>query len=233
MTRTDAALPAELVAIATRRRAGLAAFETIAPPRTALLAINMQNAWLAADAPFDTGGTALAILPNVNRLAAAVRARGGAVFWLRMTTGRPGTPLYWSTYFDNFIGADKRGPAVAALQDGAPLHALHQAADRRPGDVVLPKYRFSAFAGNPHDLDATLRERGIDTVIVAGAATNICCESTVRDAMMRDFRCFMPHDAVAAPQPDAHLAGLRSVMQVFADVRPTADLLHLMEGQNG
>ena len=61
-------------------------------------------------------------------------------------------------------------------------------------------------------------------LVVAGTATNICCESTVRDALMRDFRCFMPHDLVACPTEDGHLAGLRSVMQAFADVRGSGSL---------
>ena len=101
--------------------------------------------------------------------------------------------------------------------------------DVQAGDQTLLKYRFSAFTNNPSDLEGALRRQGIDTVIVAGVATNICCESTARDAMMRDFKVFMPHDAVTAATPDQHFAGLGSVMQVFADVRPTDALVGLIE----
>lgn len=226
---TDApTLPPDLVALATRRREGLAAFDTISPACTALLAINMQNAWLAADAPFDKSGGARAVLPRINRLAAALRAAGGTIAWLQTTTGAPGTPTYWSSYFDPFVRPDLRATAVAALTEGQTSHALHQAADRAPEDLVLPKHRFSAFLRNPHDLEALLRARGIDTLIIAGTATNICVESTARDAAMRDFRTFVPHDATSAPDEAAHLGGLRSLMQVFADVRPTPDLLSLI-----
>jgi len=118
---------------------------------------------------------------------------------------------------------------LAALAEGGFGQALHRDVDRAPADIVLPKFRFSAFMRNPYDLAVTLRDRGIDTVIIAGTATNICCESTARDAMMRDFRVFMPHDTVTAPDREAHLAGVRSIMQVFADVRPSADIIGLLK----
>lgn len=231
MTDTSASqLPDELVRRAARRRKGLEVFGHIEARRTALLAVNMQNVWLVPDAPFDANHAAASVLPQVNRLAQTLRSRGGLVIWLQMTTGATGTPSYWSTYFDNFISDENRTEAVAALLQDSPLHALYHGVDRRPEDLVLPKYRFSAFAHNPHDLDALLRARGIDTVLVAGTATNICCELTVRDAMMRDFRTFMPHDGVVAPSREAHETGLRSVAQVFADIRGLDVIMPLIEG---
>ena len=220
-------LPAELIAASTYRRHGLKVWDELRPAHTALLILNMQNAWLASGAPFESAD-ARATLPAITRLAGALRQGGCTVGWFQMTTGAPGTADYWTTYFDNFVGPDKRGPAAAALLAGSAMHALYPQDPVMPGDLVLPKYRFSAFAHNPHDLDALLRARSIDTVIVAGTATNVCCESTIRDAMMRDFRTFMPHDAVSAPRPDGHRAGLRSVMQAFADVRGTDELIALM-----
>ena len=94
---------------------------------------------------------------------------------------------------------------------------------------MLRKYRFSAFLRNPDEPLALLEERGIESVIVVGTASNVGVESTVRDAMMLDFQTFMPHDAVVAPYYDGHLAAMRSVVQVFADVRPVQDLLALIE----
>src|SRR5262245_10118404 len=221
-------LPADLVERAVYRRGRLAVFDRIAARSTALLVIDMQNAWLAPGAPFETPA-ARAIVPAINRLADALRRRGGAVIWVQHTTGRPGEPGYWAHYFENFVAADKRTAAAEALVAGHPLHALYEALDARPEDSCMAKVRFSLFARNPADPEAALRARGVDTVIVAGTATNICCESTVRDAMMRDFKTFMPFDAVAAPREDAHLAGLRSVMQGFADVRGVDDIIAIME----
>jgi ureidoacrylate peracid hydrolase len=222
-----ASLPPEFVASGTYRRGGLSVYGPVEPARTALLALNLQNAWLAPDAPFRLARDEAAdrAVDAVAALAARIRAGGGQVVWLRTTTGAPGSGDYWATYFENFVGADKRSAAVAALAAGTSLHALAPVVRNAPEDWVLDKRRFSAFLRNDHDLEAKLRGRGIEAVIVAGTATNICCESTVRDAMMRDFRTYMPHDAVWAPRADGHFAGLRSVMQAFADIRPVAEIL--------
>lgn len=221
-------LPEALIEAATYRRGRLGVFDRIEPQRTALLVVDMQKAWLAEGAPFETPA-ARALIPTINRLAAALRRRGGCVFWVQHTTGAPGADDYWALYFDHFVSEEKRGAAIAALTADSPLHALHPDLDVRGEDVTIRKFRFSLFARNPNDPERMLRERGVDTVIVAGTATNMCCESTARDAMMRDFRVFMPHDAVAAPRPDGHLAGLRSVMQSFADVRPADTAIRLIE----
>ncbi|NKF22605.1 cysteine hydrolase [Solimonas marina] len=227
MSIKEPSLPAELVDRAIYRRGTLAVYDRIVPQRTALLALDMQNVWLRPGAPFHTPNTIDTLVP-INRLARALRAKGGTVCWFQQTTGAPGTPEYWAQYFDNFVGDQYRGEAVAALTPGNALHALHDALDRAPQDLVLPKYRFSAFIRNPSDPERMLRERGIDTVIVAGTATNIGCESTVRDAMMLDFNTFMPHDATIAPYYDGHLAGMRSVMQAFADVRGVDEIVTLI-----
>ena len=222
-----AELPADLVAGATHRRGRVEVYDSIAPAKTAMMVIDMQRAWTETGAPFATPG-ARGIIPTINAIAAALRARGGLVIWVSHTNAPPGAPGYWANYYDHFISADKRDAAITSLQEGAPLHALDPELDVRPADIRMTKWRFSAFARNPADPEAMLRARGIDTLIVAGVATNICCESTAREAMMRDFKVFMPHDAVTAPKADAHLAGLRSVMQVFADVRPAASLISLI-----
>jgi ureidoacrylate peracid hydrolase len=220
-------LPPDMVRSAVHRRGRLELFDTIDPSRTALLVIDMQNAWLAAGAPFETP-PARGIIPKINRIADALRRRRGAVIWIQHTTGGVGEEGHWPLYFENFIGADKRGPAIEALAPGAPMHALYPALDVRDGDLILSKCRFSAFVRTAHDLEAILIARGIDTLVVTGTATNVCVESTVRDAMMRDFRVFMPHDGTAALDPEAHFAGVRNVMQSFADVRPVDALLKLI-----
>lgn len=221
-------LSAELIRQATYRRGTLAVFDPPAPARTALLVTNLQNAWLAPGAPFRIHadrGADLALVQAIQACAGRVRAGGGQVVWLRTTVGAPGSEAYWHTYYDHFIEPVKRARAVAALTPGDPMHALHPAVQPQPGDWVLDKTRFSPFLRAGFDLERLLRERGADNVVVAGTATNICCEATVRDAMARDFRTFMPHDLVAAPTDDGHVAGLRNVMQAFADVRASAEIL--------
>jgi ureidoacrylate peracid hydrolase len=223
VTRID-----DLIRQATYRRNGVAVFGDVDLTRTALIVLNMQNAWLADGAPFRVGTPELfdGLLTRINAFAQFVRNGRGQVIWIRTTVGAVGSPQYWGTYYDNFIEPVKRAQAVAALTPGSPMHPLHADADVKAQDWVLDKYRFNAFAHSGDDLDGKLRSRGVDSVVVAGTATNICCESTIREAMTRDFRTFMPHDLVAAPTQDGHTAGLRNVMQAFADVRATRDLTY-------
>jgi len=80
----------------------------------------------------------------------------------------------------------REGRMLIAGTSGADLHAD---LDRRPTDILLYKTRYSAFQNT--NLEALLRGRGIDTVIIGGVATNVCCESTAREAFFRDSRwCF-------------------------------------------
>ena len=79
--------------------------------------------------------------------------------------------------------------------------------------------RFSAFFPGASALPAILRARGIDTVLIAGTLTNICCESSARDAAMDNFRVVMLADANAARSDEDHVAALSTVARSFGDVQ--------------
>ena len=81
------------------------------------------------------------------------------------------------------------------LNKGSESAALHKGLVVDPCDILLDKPRFGAFHGT--DLELILRSRGIDAVIVSGVATNICCETTAREAAVRDFRVFFLSDGTA------------------------------------
>jgi nicotinamidase-related amidase len=115
------------------------------------------------------------------------------------------------------------------LTEGHPGHELWPELDVRPEDLLVPKNRFSAFLPGVCDLEARLRERDIDTVLIAGTMTNVCCESSARDAMMRDFRTVMVSDANAARSDEEHLAALVTFIQTFGDVRETAEVVALLQ----
>ena len=78
-------------------------------------------------------------------------------------------------------------------------------------------------------LDAMLRARGIDTLIVVGTATNVCCESTARDAMMLNYKVFFVSDGNACRTDAEHNATLASLMAMFADVRSTDEMIALLQ----
>ncbi len=90
--------------------------------------------------------------------------------------------------------------------------------DVRLDDEIIVKRCYSALAPGSSNLDEVLRARGIDTVLVAGAATNVCCESTARDAMMLDYRSIMVSDALASFSEGEHVTSLHHWILYFGDV---------------
>ena len=114
------------------------------------------------------------------------------------------------------------------MAPGSLGHELWAELDARPEDVTVQKTRFSAFIQGSSNLEALLRARGIDTVIVTGTVTNVCCESTARDAMMRNFRTIMVTDANAANNDALHNASLAAFYLKFGDIMGTDMLVGLL-----
>jgi len=96
-----------------------------------------------------------------------------------------------------------------------------------PRDRVLPKKRYSAFFET--DLDATLRSRGIQDLIISGVMTNLCCETTARDAFMRDYRVFFLIDGTATGKGDLHLATLKNLGFGFAYLITCGELIQMVK----
>jgi nicotinamidase-related amidase len=97
--------------------------------------------------------------------------------------------------------------------------------DARPEDVQIVKKRFSAFLPGSSDIESYLRQRGIDTVLIGGTATNICCESSARDAMMLNFKVIMVHDVLATYTDEEHNATLRNFYSIFGDVQTIDEVI--------
>ena len=215
----------DLPAWAVERGRRMNRFDRIDPARTALVAIDLQNAFTVAGQVFGNAH-ACDILPNVNRLAEAMRAAGGQIVWTRQTiTDTPpyAHPTWQYDPSDPFV---KR--AMDALTSGANGHRLHDALDVHDTDIVLDKYRYSAFIQHASDIDARLRALAVDTLIVAGTLTNVCCESSARDAYMLGYRVLFAADATAAVTDVEHNASLLNLCLNFADVRTTDALLGLI-----
>ena len=90
------------------------------------------------------------------------------------------------------------------------------------------KRRFGAFVPGSSDLHARLQERGIDTLIISGTVTQVCCDSTARDAMMMNYKVFFITDACAAPTDAEHAGTLSAMAHTFCDVRDTQSVLGLI-----
>jgi len=218
-----AAIRPEIVERVLARRGRLHVFEALEAKRTALLVIDMQNAFVAPGAPIEVPA-ARAIVAPINRLAAALRLRGVPVIWVMHENQEGGSD--WAGFFDAFVAPGKRSQAAAALVAGSSLQALWPELDARPEDLRVPKNRYSAFITG--DFQKTLQQRGIDTLLIAGTKTNVCCESTARDAMMLDFKVVLLSDCTAALSDEEQRATLENVIQQFGDVRTSEEVLSLL-----
>ena len=219
-------LPAEIVERLRSRRGKLHLFERIEAARSALVVIDMQHAFVEPGAP-SAVSTAREIVPNINRLASALRSRGGTVAWVQATYTREG-PGYWPLFFDYMVTPELSGRILGALTEGAPGHALWAELGVKPQDLRVRKNRYSAFFPGACELPQLLRSRSIDTVLVAGTMTNVCCEASARDAMMDGFKTIVVSDANAARSDAEHVASLATILQFFGDVRTTSEVIALL-----
>lgn len=202
------------------KRGRLNVFENFDPRRTALVVIDMQNFFV------EEVETAQSIIPNINRLARAMRESGGMVAWVQLTVAEaPDGPSLWPIYHDYFFTEAKRQAHKDGLTEGNWGHELYADLDIAPADQIVRKTRFSAFIQGSSDLDERLRELDIENLLIAGTATNFCCETSARDAMMVGYRTIMVSDANAARYDEDHIVGLTSVLQSFGDVRTTDEVI--------
>jgi ureidoacrylate peracid hydrolase len=213
----------EIVERVLARRGRLHLFDSLDPKRTALVVIDMQNAFVAPGAPMEVPA-ARAIVAPINRLAAELRRRGVAIIWIAHENRKDGRD--WAGFFDAFIAPGRRADASAALSAGSELQELFPGLDVAPGDLRLAKNRYSAFIKN--DFENKLKERGIDTLLIAGTKTNVCCECTARDAMMLDYKVVLLSDCTAALSDDEQRATLENVIQQFGDVLTSSEALALL-----
>jgi len=222
-------IPSWAVERALARRGQLHPFDDLDPAHTALVVVDLQNGFMAPGQPAEVA-EAREIVPNVNRLARATRATGGMVAWIQNTI-TPESENSWSVWFGHFA-REEWGPQMRqAFTPGDFGHALYPELDVAEGDLRVRKTRFSALIQGSSDLDAMLRARGIDTLIIAGTATNVCCESTARDAMMLNYKVFFVSDANACRTDAEHNATLASLMVMFADVRSTDEMIALLQSR--
>ncbi|MGH7031972.1 MAG: isochorismatase family protein [Stellaceae bacterium] len=219
MKLNGATIPQAIVERAVARRGAEHCFADLDPARTALVVIDLQHAFMNEAVGHAVCPAARDIVPAVNRLAAAVRETGGGVFWIQMTHDQSCLDE-WSVAFEisTPVMREKR---IAALSEGGLGHQLWPELDLRPEDEIIKKYRYSAFMPGTSALPERLRARGFDTVLITGTVTNVCCESSARDANMTNFRTIMVSDGNAANTRAEHDASLTAFYATFGDVMDT------------
>jgi ureidoacrylate peracid hydrolase len=218
----ELSLPADLVSRVTERAGRAHPFDVIEPAKTAFVIIDMHNYFMKPGFQGEVP-KARAIVPAVNRLAVAVRALGGHVVWIKNATND--SRESWSVFHDWLQTPHRRDCRYASMDLAHEGHALWAELDARPEDAQIVKKRFSAFLPGSSDIVSYLRGRGIDTVLIGGTATNVCCESSARDAMMLNFKVVMVHDVLATYTDEEHNATLRTFYSIFGDVQTLDEVI--------
>jgi nicotinamidase-related amidase len=190
------------------------------PTRTALINVDVQRCFVAGTPLSAPGGRQL--VDTINRLSRACRDSGVLVVHTRMRVRADGSNVG--------LMRELVPPLIVRLYtEGSPTMELHDALEVAPDDVVVDKPRYGAFTGT--DLELLLRARGVDTVVISGIATNICCETTAREAGQRDFRVLFLSDGTATSPmngvtaADLQRATCASLGMVFAQIATVEDVV--------
>lgn len=206
---------------------GLAAW--IAPDRTAVVVIDMQVDFASPDGVLGQAGVDMDVvkpaLAAAERLVDAARAAGTPVIFVGLMTRSDTDSLFWKERMRRRGGSpDADSGLCRAGEVGADFYGPTPA----PGELVVPKIRYSGFYGTT--LDAALKARGVDTIVACGLTTECCVDSTVRDAFHLDYHVFIATDACAAYEPDLHAGTLKTLDLNCAILVETDQVLAAWQG---
>jgi nicotinamidase-related amidase len=207
----------EIVDKVVNRRGYLYAFPQVNTAKTALVVVDLDEG-----TGRDSEEQIVSISKNVNALAAALREQGGTVAWVT-------TPIQKAT--DNFRAIFGEELTKRYETDGksGKSKTLWPELDSRESDVHATKSGHSAFFPGKSDLHDQLQAKGIDTLLIVGAVTNVCCEASARDAAELQYKVTMVSDALIGHSFGLHEATLATFFRCYGDVRPTGDVVKLLE----
>lgn len=189
----------------------------IAPERSALIIIDMQKDYCAEGGAFHRMGydiePAKALASRLNNFLNQARKVLKSVVHFKMTKiDFLGSPAALEQY--KRLGINRQyDPAFSEFYEVVP----------KEGEVVIPKYRHSAFVSTY--FDQFLRIRQIETLILTGLATNVCVESTARDGFARDYHIVIPEDLTEGTSPEAKKWSLNNINSFFGEIVQSQDLL--------
>ena len=209
------------------RRGRLHLFDKLDAARTAFVVIDMQKTFCEPGGPAEVPASRDIVEP-INRLADGVREAGGRVIWCTHANLATGETSDWRNFFDNFVSDDVRARTIKSLSTENSGQRVWEGCKVDPVDICIFKNRYSALIPGSSQLERILRSLDIDTLLIGGTKTNICCESTARDAMMMDFKVVMVSDATAALSPEEHRSALENTIQQFGDVMSVDEVIARM-----
>jgi len=198
------------------------------PARTALLFFDMLNGHVKKNDPATKARYAPVIAAAVRLLEAARRA--GVVVMHAAADHRPdnATSAHLVTDTDNRLrplAPRERKPVIAA---GTWEAQVIDELKAQPQDYMIPKFRWSAF--HQTYLDLALRNRNIDTLVIAGGSTDVGVASTAYAARDMDYNLVIVSDACTSPEEDNHRQFMKRIFPRMARVRTAAQVLGMLAG---
>ncbi|EMB4652863.1 pyrimidine utilization protein B [Klebsiella aerogenes] len=211
---------------------------TLSPQHSALIVVDMQNAYASQGGYLDLAGFDVSatrpVIDNINLAVAAARAAGMLIIWFQngwdeqyVEAGGPGSPNYHKS---NALKTMRQRPELQGklLAKGGWDYQLVDELRPREGDIVLPKPRYSGFFNTP--LDSILRSRGIRHLVFTGIATNVCVESTLRDGFFLEYFGVVLEDATHQAGPVfAQQAALFNIETFFGWVSDVGSFCRAIE----
>jgi len=209
-------IPREIVEKVFKRRGTLYAFPTLEPAKTALVVIDLDTG-TGRDKP-----NVKLVAQNINLLASTLREHGGTVVWVT-------TPIQKATQnFRAVFGNEATDNYERMGRPGGEATILWPELETDVMDIYTTKQGHSAFFPGKTTLPEQLQAKGIESVIIAGAVTNVCCEASARDAAELQYKVTMLSDALIGQSPDLDKATLTTFFRCYGDVRPTKNAIELL-----
>lgn len=208
----------EIVDKVVARRGRLHAFEQLDPAKTALIVVDMDSATTRRMADTEI----MHIIKPINDLAAALRSAGGTIAWVTTPIQKAGDnfrAIFGEKTSDMYEDEGKAGGEGTKL-----WHELQA----KPEDIHATKTSSSALFPGKSDLNEPLQQKGIDTLLIVGVVTNVCCYATAIDGAALGYKVTMVSDAMQGQSYGLGEAHLATFFRVYGDVRPSSEVLQLI-----
>lgn len=219
--------------------------DKVAPHHTAVLAVDLQNDFCAVGGYMHREGVSLRMVdqmvPPTRTLLAAARQAEIATIYFRANYSSVSNWYLSQTWLERASRVNREGGHLdyGVCEEGS--WGFEFFGDLGPvgssNELVITKHRYSGFVGT--EVDIVLRSRGVRTVVIVGVASNVCVESTARDAFMRDYYVVLPRECCATYSDEEQRATLRNIDNYFGEVVPMPEVVgawgwnHPEEGANG
>jgi isochorismate hydrolase len=180
------------------------------PQNSALLIIDMQEYFLSKESHAFIPA-AMTIVPNINSIIKEYRKHNLPIIFTFHALERDEKPGIMGRWWGD------------VLRVTSPLSRIHSSIRCKKSDIILRKSRYSAFVGT--NLDQILKNMEIDKLVITGVMTHLCCDSTARDAFMKDYGVYFVVDATATDDETLHVSSLRTLSDGFVIPIKTNDVL--------